>query len=537
MSSELIVNSTPVETRITLIENGVIQDLVIEREKDKGIVGNIFKGRVLRVLPGMQAAFVDVGLDRAAFLYVADVRDVSEADEEKFLLDDDTEPEPTARSEDEEGDPLTGVPEEAGAKPLPVVSASISRAERAEKEESRPQIQDLLKEGQEILVQVIKDPIGTKGARITTHVSLPGRNLVYMPTVGHIGVSRRIESEEERKRLKDIVTGNRPPEGGFIVRTACEGASAKNIKADMDFLVKLWKEVQRGYERRSGVGLVHGELDVELRAVRDLFTEDVDRLVVDNPKTHKKILKFVQQFMPKLKNQVELYAGDEPIFDHFGVELEISRALGRKVWLKSGGYIIIDEAEALVAIDVNTGRYVGKRNLEDTILKTNLEAVKEIAYQMRLRNCGGIIVLDFIDMEKEYNREKVLAALKEELAKDRAKTNVLTMSTLGLVEMTRKRTRESLVRALCEPCSYCDGKGFLKSKTTICYEIFREIQREARDNKAAVTQVHVNPELADWLYDEEREMIEQLEGDLGRRITIKVEESFHIEQFEVYSKT
>lgn len=493
---------------MAMLENGVISDLLVEREKDKGLVGSIYKGRILRVLPGMQACFVDIGMDRAAFLYVGDIKDDSVSQEE-ILVDDVDE------DDDEAGDE-----KESSAKSAP----------------PKAQIQDLVKEGQEILVQVAKDPIGTKGARITMYISLPGRNVVYMPTVSHIGISRRIEREEERKRLKEIVKSLRPAEGGFIVRTACEGVSQRNIKNDMEFLTKLWKEVQRNFDKRSGAGLVHADLDVELRAVRDLFTDDVKKLIVDNPKAHKKILKFVHQFLPKLKANVELYSGSDPIFDHYGIELEISRALGRKVWLKSGGYIIVDEAEALVAIDVNTGRYVGRRNLEDTIVKTNLEAVKEIAYQLRLRNCGGIIILDFIDMEKESNREKVLVALKEELTKDRAKTNVLNMSQLGLVEMTRKRTRESLIRTLCEPCSYCDGKGFIKSKTTICYEIFRELQRERDDKEAQVVEVHVHPQIADWLYDEEREMLEETEENMGRRVVIKTEEAFHLEQFEVFSK-
>jgi ribonuclease G len=508
LNSDLIINATPVETRVALVENGVITDLLIERKKDMGLVGSIYKGRILRVLPGMQACFVDIGLDRAAFLYVGDIRDES-ASNEDILIDDETDV-----HHDDENTAVDTV------KPPP----------------PKAQIQDLVKEGQEILVQVAKDPIGTKGARITMHISLPGRHLVYMPTVQHIGISRRIEREEERKRLKEVVKSLRPPEGGFIVRTACEGVPEKTIQSDMEFLTKLWKEVQRNFEKRSGAGLVHAELDVELRAVRDLFSEDVRRIVVDEAKAHKRISKFISQFMPRMKSNIELYTGSEPIFDNFGIELEVSRALGRKVWLKSGGYIIIDEAEALVAIDVNTGRYVGRRNLEDTIIKTNLEAVKEIAYQLRLRNCGGIIILDFIDMEKESNREKVLTSLKEELTKDRAKTNVLSMSTLGLVEMTRKRTRESLVRALCEPCSYCDGKGYIKSKTTICYEIFRELHRETEDPEAHTIEVHVHPELADWFYAEEREMLEYTEEKLGRRIVVKGEEKFHIEQFEVFSK-
>ncbi len=506
MPSELVINSTPVETRVAFVENGVITDLLVERSREKGLVGSVFKGKIIRVLPGMQACFVDIGLDRAAFLYVGDIRAHEFTEDEEDLVSD-----------------------EEGQKHQNLQQNKPSGS-------NLPPIQDLVKEGQEILVQVAKDSIGTKGARITTHISLPGRNLVYMPTVNHIGVSRRIESEAERKRLKDVVSSFRPPEGGFIIRTACEGISQKSIKSDMEYLTRLWKEVQRSYEKKQGAGTVHEELDVELRGVRDLFTDDVKRLIIDDPKAHKKVLKFVNQFMPRLKNNIELYQGEEPIFDSFGIELEISRALGRKVWLKSGGYIIVDEAEALVAIDVNTGRYVGRHNLEDTIIKTNLEAVKEIAYQLRLRNCGGIIILDFIDMEKETNREKVLSAIKEELLKDRAKTNVLNMSSLGLVEMTRKRTRESLTRTLCEPCNYCDGKGYIKSKTTICYEIFRELQRELRIKSAASTQIHVHPEVADWLYDEEREMLEQTEKNLGRPVVIKTESTFHLEQFEVISK-
>lgn len=499
MPSELVINSTPVETRVALVENGTILDLLIERCRDKGLVGNIFKGKIIRVLPGMQACFVDIDLDRAAFLYVGDIR-------------------PHEFSGDFDED-LSETDDEGPRRHL----------------ENHPPIQELVKEGQELLVQVAKDAIGTKGARITTHISLPGRNLVYMPTVNHIGISRRIGSEEERKRLKETVESLRPPEGGFIVRTAGEGINQKSIKTDMEYLTRLWKEIQRSYERRQGSGIVHEELDVELRGVRDLFTDDVKKVIIDDPKTHKKVVKFANQFMPRLKQNIELYRGGAPIFDSFGIELEISRALGRKVWLKSGGYIIIDEAEALVAIDVNTGRFVGKHNLEDTIIKTNLEAVKEIAYQLRVRNCGGIIILDFIDMEKEANRDKVLTALKEELAKDRAKTNVLNMSSLGLVEMTRKRTRESLTRAMCEPCNYCDGKGFIKSKTTICYEIFRELQRE-QNKETKTTIVHVHPEIADWLYDEERDMLETLEESLGKSIILKTEPSFHIEQFDVISK-
>lgn len=502
LPSDLIINSNPAETRVALTENGLVKDLIIERFSDLGLVGNIYRGKVLRVLPGMQACFVEVGLERTAFLYAGDVRDPN-APSEDFLVDE------------EPGD------EEVNERPKQKIP-----------------IQDLIKDGQEILVQVAKEPMGTKGARITMNISLPGRHLVYMPTVKHVGISRRIADEAERKRLRDVVESFRPPEGGFIVRTACEGVSAEAIKADMEFLTALWKKIQDDFKSKSGPGSVHKELDMDLRVIRDMVNEDVRKIIVDEVNVASKVKSFIEQFMPRFKDKhlVEIYSGEEPIFDHFGIEVEIARALGRKVWLKSGGYIVIDEAEALVAVDVNTGRYVGKRNLEDTILKTNLEAVKEIAYQLRLRNCGGIIIIDFIDMEREPSREKVFNALKEELQKDRAKTNVLGMSGLGLIEMTRKRTRESLVRALCEPCNYCDGKGYLKSKSSISYDIFRALQREGKSDGATVTYAHMHPDLADWIYNEEREMLEKTEESLGHRIIIKGEEDFHIEQYEIFSK-
>ncbi len=501
MANELVINTTSHETRIALIENGTIADLYIERSKVKGIVGNIYKGRVIRVLPGMQAAFVDIGLEKAAFLYVADVFDAME-EFESMMDGNGKKEEPVAEGEE-------GVPH-----PL------------------HP-IEELLQEGQELLVQISKEPIGTKGARITAHISLPGRHLVYMPTVDHVGISRRIEDEEERERLKEVVERIKPAGSGFIVRTVSEGKSEEDLAADMRYLTKLWEEVLKRNEKASAPSLIHSDLDVTQKVVRDIVTEAVDRIVVDSKPEYDKIIQFITTFMPKMKYSIELYDDDEPIFDHYGLEVEISRALGRKVWLKSGGYIIIEQTEALTAIDVNTGRYVGKHNLEDTILKTNLEAVKEIAYQLRLRNIGGIIIIDFIDMEKEVNREKVFNALEEALKSDKSKTNILKISELGLVEMTRKRVRESMGRMMCEPCPYCEGRGYVKSKTTICHEISRELSREMLDIRGTKVMLTVQPQVADLLYDEERRGLEELEKRFHKRITVRAKPGFHQEQFEI----
>ena len=498
MTKELVINTTSHETRVALLEAGHIAELYIERSRERGIVGNIYQGKVIRVLPGMQAAFVDIGLEKAAFLYVADVLDEMEA-VEQFV----------------EGASQHAKPSEGGD------------------EEQLPPIEDLLQEGQEILVQVAKEPIGTKGARITSHISLPGRHLVYMPTVDHVGISRRIENEEEKTRLRELVEAIRPPGTGFIVRTAAEGKSEEDLRADMEFLVGLWREVARHRENRGAPALIHSDLDVTSKVLRDILTEDVARIVVDSPEEYDKIVRFLSTFMPKLKYAIELHEVDEPIFDAFGLEVEIARALGRKVWLKSGGYIIIEQTEALIAIDVNTGRFVGKHNLEDTILKTNLEAVKEIAYQLRLRNLGGLIIIDFIDMEKEAHREKVHSALEETLKNDKAKTNILKISELGLVEMTRKRVRESIGRTLCEPCPYCEGKGYVKSRTTMVYEIFRELRRELRDLPGYRVTLLTHPDVAALLSDEEHHGIEELERQFEKQIAINARPNFHIEQFEI----
>jgi ribonuclease G len=498
MSSEIIVNAGREETRVALLENGLVTEIYVDRKKDRGIAGNVYKCRVMKVLPGMQAAFVDIGLEKSAFLYVGDVFDSTS--EYTPMMDD-------------EGLEL--------------------EAETKRKRSHSNQIEDLLQEGQEILVQVSKEPISTKGARVTTYISIPGRYLVMMPGVNHIGVSRRIENGEERKRLREIVSRLRKPNTGYIIRTASQGRSEEEFTADIEFLGRLWENIQKKKERTSAPELMHNELDLVFRVIRDVFTRDVDKMVIDSPDEYQRVKEFVDSYIPQLNRRVKPFEGDDPIFDHYGVEIEISRALGRKVWLKSGGYIIVDQTEALTAIDVNTGRYVGKRTLEDTILKTNLEAVREIAYQLRLRNIGGIIILDFIDMEREDNRRKVYSALQEALSSDKAKTTISHISPIGLIEMTRKRIRESLGRTLCEPCPYCDGRGYVKSSRTVCYEVLRELRRafmNAEEKKALVT---VNSVVADMLYDEERQGVEELEKEFLKKIVIKADPNLHQEQYEV----
>ncbi|MAE72634.1 MAG: Rne/Rng family ribonuclease [Bdellovibrionaceae bacterium] len=507
MNIEILINVRPNQTRVAYVQDGELADLKVERKASPTLVGSVFKGKVIRVLPGMQAAFVDIGLDRAAFLYVGDVR--TNIDDETGIVVDEVE--------------------EVEAEIIDVAEET----EGVERKPDDPKIQDLLEKGQSIMVQVAKDPLGTKGARITTHITLPGRTLVLMPTVQHVGISRRIESEDERNRLQTLFEKLSPGHGG-IMRTAAEGSTETQVQADLDFLNRIWKEIQKSYDRRKKPGLVYSDLDVELRALRDLLTEDVEKVIVDDIEVHKKVSGFVSQFMPKFKKKVELYESPQPLFDIYDIDLEISRSLGRKIWLKSGGYIVIDEAEAFVAIDVNTGKYVGKKDLEDTILKTNLEAAKEIAHQLRIRNCGGIIIIDFIDMEKEAHQEKVVGALEEELAKDRARTAVTSMSPLGLVEMTRKRIRPSLVSTLCDPCPYCEGKGYIRSKMTVANEIFRALEREPSPRpkvKSVVVKCH--QDVADWIYEVDHENLEHVETSMGQNIIFKVEPGFHREQYEI----
>jgi ribonuclease G len=710
MSNILVINASGQETRVALIEQGTISEYYLERKNEKGIVGNIYKGRVVRVLPGMQAAFVDIGLDKAAFLYVGDIvsdptfpgfseeMDIQAGSVEGDRLDADDLPEasdeplpqaaeaspsvaeaapvpepaheppaamakeavePTAPSpepvpaeatagaqpaepaeivdlhpdealddeeEDDDDDELDEAdaahaaaeevlaaeqakafepppggepaaeaaqqqaatpPPEAGARGLPAEQRPAGREGRrgrrrggrgrrrggegprpeqpkgerrqengkpwqsqerrggnGEKRngngKQRAQIQDLLKEGDEVLVQVVKDPIGTKGARITCHISLPGRHLVFMPTVDHVGISRRIENEKERRRLRELVDRYRPPGTGFIVRTVAENEPSEKLTADIKFLLGLWNEVGRKRESMKAPACVHPDLDLILRSIRDLFSDEVEKLVIDDRTEFERVRAFVEQAAPELKERIELYGGEEPIFDEFGIEQELVRAQNRKVWLKSGGYIIIDQTEALVAIDVNSGRYVGKKgagaSLEDTITKINCEAAKEIVYQLRLRNIGGIIIIDFIDMDKGANREKVFKTLQEALAADRAKTNVLKISDIGLVEMTRKRVRESITRLTTEICPTCDGRGHVRSKTTMAYDIMREVQRAAGKHREDQLVVSCHPDVAKLLQGPEREAMRLLMMKLNKSITVRPQPQYHLEQYDLHAK-
>ena len=508
MYKKIIINVADHETRVALVEDETIAELFIERKGSRHNTGNIYKGRVQRVLPGMQAAFVDIGLNQAAFIYVDDVIRENYIEIEEHIACEDVAEQP--------------MPEESFA------------AEAQGPKNEHENIEDLIAEGQEVLVQVSKSPIGTKGARITSNISLPGRFLVLMPTSSHIGISRRIEDENERQRLKEIVAALASNSAmGYIVRTAAEGVHSEKIAYEMGFLKNLWCNIQKKYQTAATPSLLHQELNLSLRAVRDLLIQEAEKLVIDSRKDYDSVLAFLDTFNPSLKDSVELYQGSEPIFDAYNLEGDISRALKRKVWLKSGGYIVIEHTEALVAIDVNTGRYVGKYNLEETILKTNLEAVKEIAYQIRLRDIGGIIIIDFIDMEKKSNQEKVFSALSEAFTKDRSKTHILPISDMGLIQMTRKRTRKPLTRQLCDPCPYCDGEGYIVSIKSICYSIYREIMRYAADMTGTRLTVRVNPEVADYLHGEENRLIPGLEKTIGKQIVIYPDDRYHMEAFEI----
>ncbi|TMA27233.1 MAG: Rne/Rng family ribonuclease [Deltaproteobacteria bacterium] len=721
MSNILVINASGQETRVALIEQGTIAEYYLERKNEKGIVGNIYKGRVVRVLPGMQAAFVDIGLDKAAFLYVGDIvsdptfpgfseemdikagavegdsleaedlpepseellappeplsqqtqavqpptppaeggsapapelpevpaqnvqnaqreqvvevapfsppaaelapgepaQEVVELTAEDALEDDEDEEEDldeadaahtaaeeqlaeeeaqatgepiASRSEEAKAAEAPAIPAEAGARAVPADAAARPAAREGRRgrrrggrgrkrggwEGPRPageqpkerrndgkpfqgqerrgsndkrngggngkqraQIQDLLKEGDEVLVQVVKDPIGSKGARITCHISLPGRHLVFMPTVDHVGISRRIENEKERRRLRELVDKYRPQGTGFIVRTVAENEPSEKLTADIKFLLGLWNEVGKKRENLRAPALVHPDLDLVLRSIRDLFSDEVEKVVIDDRGEWERVRAFVEQAAPELKERIELYGGEEPIFDEYGIEQELIRAQNRKVWLKSGGYIIIDQTEALVAIDVNSGRYVGKKgagaSLEDTITKINCEAAKEIVYQLRLRNIGGIIIIDFIDMDKGANREKVFKTLQEALAADRAKTNVLKISDIGLVEMTRKRVRESVTRLTTETCPTCDGRGHVRSKVTMAYEIMREVQRAAGKHREDQLVVSCHPDVAKLLQGPEREAMRLLMMKLNKSVTVRPQPQYHIEQYDLHAK-
>jgi ribonuclease G len=508
MASEtlIVINADGPETRVALVEEGYLGELYIERKRERGIAGNIYKGRVERVLPGMQAAFVNIGLEKSAYLHVSDVRGTP--DDLKRLIAGDA----GGRGDDEDEEAADAARVGSGAR-----------------------IEDLLKEGQEIVVQVTKEPISTKGARTTRYVSLPGRHLVFMPTVDHVGISRRIASDKERRRLREIVDSMRPPGSGFIVRTVAEGVSERDLKADMEFLIKLWNEVVRRAEGGRCPALIYNDLDLLLRTVRDLFTADVAKLIIDSRSEYDRVKKFIAAMMPDFSGVIELYEGNDPIFDGFGIEIEIDRALERKVWLKSGGYLIVDEMEALTAIDVNTGRFVGKSSLEDTITKTNMEAAREVAEQLRIRSIGGMIVVDFIDMDRPHNRDKVTRSFNEHLRKDRSKAAVTRISELGLIEMTRKRTRESLLHTLTEPCSTCEGKGYTKSRRTVTYELFRELRRQGDLVEGDTVLVEVHPDVAQVLQSSDRAFLEEMEKRLQKRIVVKARGSFHMEDFEIRS--
>ena len=520
MSAELLVNVTPRETRVALIENGALQEIFIERANRRGLVGNIYKGRVVRVLPGMQAAFVDIGLDRAAFLHASDIAD--------------------ADAQQVRDAPAPG---HGGPNPARTEPGSIFR--------NGASITDLVRDGQEVLVQVIKDPLGTKGARLTTHVSIPSCYVVFMPGAGTIGVSQRIEEEEERKRLREVVrncafraecqgstAGDREgedwtPTDGYIVRTAAEGCRDAIVAADIAFLRKLWASVSSLAESVNRPGIVHEDLTLVIRTLRELSATTIERVRIDSHETLERVLDFTGRFLPEMGPRIELYTGEGPIFELYAVEDEIQKALHRNVRLKSGGHIVIDQTEAMTTIDVNTGRFVGRRNFEETIFKTNLEAAQTIARQLRLRNLGGIIIIDFIDMGSETHKRQVLRALEKALARDHTRTHISNVSPLGLVEMTRKRTRESLERVLCDPCPTCSSRGSIKSADTVCYEIFREILREARQFDTERLLVVTSPEVADQLVDEESSAFAELEAFVGKPITLQVESLYSREQYDV----
>ncbi len=528
MSAELLVNVTPRETRVAVIENGMLQETFIERANRRGLVGNIYKGCVCRVLPGMQAAFVDIGLERAAFLHASDIVGASE--------------DPA-----DEGTPDPADTQHIAQPDRPPFAAQQARAVKS--------ITDLVHDGQEVLVQVIKDPLGTKGARLTTHISIPSCYLVYMPGAGTIGVSQRIEEEEERTRLRDLVadlmrrrTGANQSDGeaendsaltaslngdGYIVRTAAESASEELMLADMDFLAKLWASVTERTRGAKAPDMVHEDLPLVIRTLRELTGTEIERARVDSRETMRKLVDFTERFVPEMVASIEHYTGDRPIFDIYGVEDEIQKALGRKVQLKSGGHLIIDQTEAMTTIDINTGAYVGHRNLEETIFKTNLEASQAIARQLRLRNLGGIIIIDFIDMRSEEHKRQVLRALEKSLDRDHTKTHISDVSALGLVQMTRKRTRESLEHVLCDPCPTCSGRGSIKTADTVCYEIFREILREARQFDTEKLLVIASQEVIDTLVDDESASFAELEAFIGKPITLQVETLYSREHDDV----
>ena len=480
MNEQILINVTPQETRVAIMEQGAVQELHIERSSNRGLVGNIYLGRVGRVLPGMQSAFIEIGLARAAFLHVADIWSSNKAAEQK-------------------------------------------------------PIEKLLQEGQTLVVQVIKDPIGSKGARLSMQISIAGRLLVYLPGDQHIGISQRIEDEAERELLRDRLHQLIPEaaEGGFIVRTVAENATNEELTADIDYLIKLWRGISDASKTAGPQVLLYQDLDLSLRVLRDLVTRETERIIVDSRETHAKMLNFAERYTRQSLSVLEHYAGERPLLDLFAAEDEIERALQRRVNLKSGGYVIIDQTEALTTVDVNTGGFVSGRSFDDTIFKTNLEATQAIARQLRLRNLGGIIIVDFIDMDNDEHKNAVLAELRKGLARDRTRITVNGFTQLGLVEMTRKRTRESLAHVLCEPCPTCTGRGEIKSAQTVCYEILREVMRSARQFDAKEFRILASQTVIDRFLDEESQSMTMLEDFIKKPISLSVESSYTQEQYDV----
>ena len=510
MTKEMIISSNGHETMVAILEDDLAAEIFVERERQRGVVGNVYKGRVSKVLPGMQSSFIEIGLERDGFLYVADVIDTLEEFERLESGDDDE-----TRTN-------------GGAEPG-----------RVAKDRDGSKIEDLLKEGQEILVQVVKEPLGTKGARLTSHLTMPGRFLVFMPTVDHVGVSRKIEQRDERARLRDIVREFRETHGftgGIIIRTAAGGRPKEDILSDLEAFHIIWTDIRQKMESSLAPAVVYREQSLVGKLLRDLLTDEFQAIRIDNPQDYQRVLVLVQRILPTLVPRVKLYSKPFPIFEEYGVQAEIDKALKSKVWLKSGGSIVINQTEALVAIDVNTGRYVGKRSsgrLEDTIVKTNLEAAKEIVRQLRLRDLGGIIVLDFIDMEEKKNRQKVLQAVEQELKKDRSPSKALQVADFGLIIITRKRVKQSLERVLTEPCPYCTGTGLIKSSATICYEILSEVRKIGPELNGHRLLLRVNPDIAQALREGESAVLRDLKQSIGKEVTVKPDTQLHHEQFDV----
>ncbi|MDQ3419156.1 MAG: Rne/Rng family ribonuclease [Acidobacteriota bacterium] len=548
MNKEMIISSNGHDTRVAILEDDQVVEIFIERENQRGVVGNVYKGRVSKVLPGMQSSFVDIGLERDAFLYVSEV--VTPAEFEKLEGSDDEDgPAAVPALGDAPEIPAEAVDLVAAA---PVTAAAVTertperrsgprgaRDSRDDKERPDVRIEDLLKEGQEVLVQVVKEPLGTKGARLTSHVTMPGRFLVFMPTVDHVGVSRKIESRDERARLRGIVKEFREEHGftgGVIIRTAASGRSKEDIVSDLSYFHQVWTEIRSRMETRRPPAVLFQEQSLVTKLLRDLLTDDYSAIRLDNEQEHRRVLALVERIMPNLVPKVKLYTKDYPIFEEYGIQAEIDKALRSKVWLKSGGYLVINQTEALVAIDVNTGRYVGKKSqgrLEDTIVKTNLEAVKEIVRQLRLRDLGGIIVLDLIDMEEKKNRQKVFQEVEKELRRDRSPSKALQVSDFGLVIVTRKRVKQSIERQLTDPCPYCSGSGSIKSASTICYEILIEMKKISGELEGQGVLLRVNPDIARALKEEESSVLREMQQVLGKSVTLRPDTHLHHEQFDV----